>query len=75
MSMLEPVFKHMSPQHRLHVAHFVAEVFGRTEIIQRIRRQPFPDDTKTSVQTPDRRITANAGWNCCCETADELEFA
>ncbi|WP_217452172.1 globin domain-containing protein [Mucilaginibacter humi] len=25
---LEPVFKHMSPQHRLHVAHFVAEVFG-----------------------------------------------
>ncbi|MES2809626.1 MAG: group II truncated hemoglobin [Bacteroidota bacterium] len=25
---LEPVFKHMSPQHREHVAHFVAEVFG-----------------------------------------------
>jgi hemoglobin len=25
---LEPVFKHMSAQHRLHVAHFVAEVFG-----------------------------------------------
>jgi hemoglobin len=25
---LEPVFKHMSSQHRLHVAHFVAEVFG-----------------------------------------------
>ena len=25
---LEPVFKHMSPQHRLHVAHFVAEVLG-----------------------------------------------
>jgi hemoglobin len=25
---LEPVFKHMSPQHRQHVAHFVAEVFG-----------------------------------------------
>ncbi|PWK76573.1 hemoglobin [Mucilaginibacter oryzae] len=26
--LLEPVFKHMSPRHRLHVAHFVAEVFG-----------------------------------------------
>ena len=25
---LEPVFKHMSAQHRLHVAHFVAEVLG-----------------------------------------------
>jgi hemoglobin len=25
---LEPVFKHMSPEHRLHVAHFVAEVLG-----------------------------------------------
>jgi len=25
---LLPVFKHMSPEHRLHVAHFVAEVFG-----------------------------------------------
>ena len=27
-NLLEPVFKHMSPQHRLHVAHFVAEVLG-----------------------------------------------
>ncbi|AYL97555.1 group II truncated hemoglobin [Mucilaginibacter celer] len=26
--LLEPVFKHMSPQHRMHVAHFVAEVLG-----------------------------------------------
>ena len=25
---LIPVFKNMSPEHRLHVAHFVAEVFG-----------------------------------------------
>src|SRR3569833_3071215 len=25
---LEPVFKHMSPEHRIHVAHFVAEVLG-----------------------------------------------
>jgi hemoglobin len=25
---LEPVFRHMSAQHRLHVAHFVAEVLG-----------------------------------------------
>lgn len=26
--LLEPVFKHMSPEHQIHVAHFVAEVFG-----------------------------------------------
>ena len=29
---LEPVFKHMSAQHRLHVAHFVAEVLGGPKI-------------------------------------------
>lgn len=27
-ALLEPVFRHMSPQHQLHVAHFFAEVFG-----------------------------------------------
>lgn len=26
--LLKPVFRHMSPEHRLHVAHFVAEVLG-----------------------------------------------
>ncbi|MCF0072779.1 group II truncated hemoglobin [Dyadobacter sp. CY261] len=26
--LLEPVFKHMSPEHQLHVAHFIAEVLG-----------------------------------------------
>ncbi|HEY9194993.1 MAG TPA: group II truncated hemoglobin [Mucilaginibacter sp.] len=26
--LLEPVFRHMSAEHRLHVAHFVAEVLG-----------------------------------------------
>lgn len=27
-SLLEPVFRHMSPDHQRHVAHFIAEVFG-----------------------------------------------
>jgi len=27
-TLLEPVFKHMSAEHQLHVAHFIAEVFG-----------------------------------------------
>ncbi|MCW3092787.1 MAG: hemoglobin-like protein HbO [Ferruginibacter sp.] len=31
-SLLEPVFKHMSAQHQLHVAHFIAEVFGGPSI-------------------------------------------
>lgn len=26
--LLEPVFRHMSPDHSKHVAHFIAEVFG-----------------------------------------------
>lgn len=26
--LLGPVFRHMSPEHQLHVSHFVAEVFG-----------------------------------------------
>jgi hemoglobin len=29
---LEPVFKHMSPEHRRHVAHFVAEVLGGPQV-------------------------------------------
>ena len=27
-ALLQPVFVHMSPEHRIHVAHFFAEVFG-----------------------------------------------
>jgi hemoglobin len=27
-ALLYPVFRHMSPEHQLHVAHFIAEVFG-----------------------------------------------
>lgn len=30
--LLEPIFKHMSPAHQLHVAHFIAEVFGGPEL-------------------------------------------
>ena len=30
--LLEPIFKHMSPEHHLHVAHFIAEVFGGPSI-------------------------------------------
>ena len=30
--LLEPVFRHMSSEHQLHVAHFIAEVFGGPEI-------------------------------------------
>ncbi|WP_291919091.1 group II truncated hemoglobin [Chitinophaga sp.] len=26
--LIGPIFKHMSPSHQLHVAHFIAEVFG-----------------------------------------------
>lgn len=31
--LLKPIFKHMSPQHQIHVAHFIAEVFGGQQCI------------------------------------------
>ncbi len=31
-ALLEPIFKHMSSEHQLHVAHFIAEVFGGPEM-------------------------------------------
>lgn len=30
--LLEPIFRHMSPTHQVHVAHFFAEVFGGPKI-------------------------------------------
>lgn len=30
--LLEPIFKHMSKEHQMHVAHFIAEVFGGPEM-------------------------------------------
>jgi hemoglobin len=30
--LLEPVFKHMSAEHQIHVAHFIAEVFGGPQL-------------------------------------------
>lgn len=30
--LLKPIFKHMSSQHQMHVAHFIAEVFGGPSI-------------------------------------------
>jgi hemoglobin len=34
-NLLEPIFKHMSPDHQLHVAHFLAEVLGGPETYSR----------------------------------------
>jgi hemoglobin len=31
-NLLEPLFKHMASEHQLHVAHFIAEVFGGPKV-------------------------------------------
>lgn len=39
--LLLPVFQHMSAQHRLHVAHFVAEVFGGPKLYSQAEGSHF----------------------------------
>src|SRR5215831_9806919 len=39
--LLEPIFKHMSTQHQLHVAHFIVEVFGGPSIYSKAEGSHF----------------------------------
>jgi hemoglobin len=70
---LEPVFKHMSPQHRLHVAHFVAEVLGGPKVYSEQEGSHFEmiqkHLSKHLTQEHRRR------WmDLLLDTADELEL-
>jgi hemoglobin len=70
---LEPVFKHMSPEHRLHVAHFVAEVLGGPKIYSESEGSHFKmiqkHLSKHLTQQHRRR------WiELLLETADELNL-
>jgi hemoglobin len=70
---LEPVFKHMSPQHRLHVAHFVAEVLGGPKVYSETGGSHF----KMIQKHLSKHLTQEhrKRWMALLlETADELEL-
>ena len=68
---LEPVFKHMSPQHRLHVAHFVAEVLGGPKIYSQSEGDHFRM-IKKHLQKHLTEKHRRRWMELLLETADEL---
>ena len=72
-NILEPVFKHMSPQHRLHVAHFVAEVLGGPKLYSESEGSHFLMIQKHLAK--HLRQEHRKRWmELLLETADELQL-
>ena len=70
---LLPVFKHMSPEHRLHVAHFVAEVFGGPKLYSESEGSHF----KMIQKHLSKHLTneQRKRWiDLLLQTADELKL-
>jgi len=70
---LEPVFKHMSSQHRPHVAHFVAEVLGGPKVYSESEGSHF----KMIQKHLSKHLTQEhrKRWMALLlETADELDL-
>ena len=70
---LEPVFKHMSPQHRLHVAHFVAEVLGGPRVYSESEGSHF-EMIKKHLQKYLTEKHRKRWMELLLETADELSL-
>src|ERR1700742_5208674 len=70
---LEPVFKHMSAQHRLHVAHFVAEVLGGPKVYSESEGNHF-EMIKKHLSKPLTQQHRNRWMELLMETADELKL-
>jgi hemoglobin len=68
---LEPVFKHMSAEHRLHVAHFVAEVLGGPRIYSESEGSHF-EMIKKHLQKYLTEKHRKRWMELLLETADEL---
>jgi hemoglobin len=71
--LLEPVFKFMSPEHRLHVSQFVAEVLGGPKLYSQSGGSHF----KMIQKHLSRHLTEEhrKRWmNLLLETADELHL-
>ncbi|HXS35770.1 MAG TPA: group II truncated hemoglobin [Flavipsychrobacter sp.] len=69
--LLEPVFRYMSPEHRQHVAHFVAEVLGGPKVYSQEEGSHF----KMVSKHLSRHLTQEhrKRWmELLLETADEL---
>jgi hemoglobin len=72
-NLLEPVFKHMSAQHRLHVAHFVAEVLGGPKVYSQSEGDHFEMITK-HLQKYLTEQHRKRWMELLLETADELSM-
>lgn len=71
--LLEPVFKHMSPEHQIHVAHFIAEVFGGPEWYSTSEGSHF----KMILKHLNKHLTEphRQRWvSLLLETADEISL-
>jgi hemoglobin len=70
---LEPVFRHMSEQHRLHVAHFVAEVLGGPKLYSEAEGSHFLMIQKHLAKHLTQQHRKR--WiELLLETADELQL-
>jgi hemoglobin len=70
---LEPVFKHMSPQHRLHVAHFVAEVLGGPKVYSDSEGSHF-EMIKKHLQKHLTEKHRKRWMDLLLQTADEMSL-
>ena len=70
---LEPVFKHMSAEHRLHVAHFVAEVLGGPVVYSTSEGSHF-NMIKKHLQKHLTEEHRKRWMELLLETADELSL-
>ncbi|MES2279768.1 MAG: group II truncated hemoglobin [Bacteroidota bacterium] len=68
---LEPVFKHMSAQHRLHVAHFVAEVLGGPKLYSEQEGSHF-EMIRKHLQKHLTETHRKRWMELLLETADQL---
>jgi len=71
--LLEPIFKHMSTSHQIHVAHFIAEVFGGPKLYSQEDGSHF----KMIQKHLGRHLTEKhrQRWaSLLVETADELHI-
>ena len=70
---LQPVFKHMSPEHRLHVSHFVAEVLGGPKVYSEEEGSHFEMIQKhlSRYLTQEHR---KRWMELLLQTADELQL-
>jgi hemoglobin len=71
--LLQPVFRHMSAEHQLHVAHFIAEVLGGPEWYSTAEGSHF----KMVQKHLDRHLTEQhrKRWiSLLLETADEIDL-